>query len=120
MYAIWNDTTAPSLSLSKQGTVNGFKGWYLPNASITSDNVLEMNTATTVQSPYYDVSGNSWYYTWDAYTSTAVSGASSGGFHTGTGYYDSSFKSYVSSNSYSGNGYADDDSCQSECTSQYK
>ena len=57
LYACWKDTTAPTLTLTKTGTVEGFKGWNLTSgASVDSNQILTLaSTSARGTSPFYQV-----------------------------------------------------------------
>jgi len=104
---IRKETTAPTLSLSRQGTVNGFKGWKL-NGSATIDatnQIATINaTSDTIISPYMHVDEKYYGWSFDAYTETALTDKTTGGTLTNTGYYDTSFAAIKGSNGYTANG----------------
>ena len=107
LYACWKDTTAPTLTLTRTGTVEGFKGWNLTSgASVDSSQILTLaSTSAKGISPFYQVDEQKYEWSYDAYTTAASSEHTpNGGNYTGTNYYDSSFAAKVGSNGYSGNG----------------
>jgi len=107
LYAYWKDETAPSLSLSRQGTVNGFKGWTLSgDVSIDATNqILTINsTSANARTPYIHVDEKYYGWSYDAYAENVISGKTTGGVHTGSAYYDTNFAAIKGSNGYSANG----------------
>ena len=107
LYACWKDTTAPTLTLTRTGTVEGFKGWNLTSgASVDSDQILTLaSTSAKGTSPVYQVDEQKYEWSYDAYTTaTASEYTPNGGYYTSTNYYDNSFASKVGSNGYAANG----------------
>ena len=107
LYACWKDTTAPTLTLTRTGTVEGFKGWNLTSgASVDSSQILTLaSTSAKGTSPFYQVDEQKYEWSYDAYTTAAASEYTpNGGYLTGTNYYDSSFAAKVGSNGYANNG----------------
>ena len=110
LYAIWRDSTAPTLSLSKITYREGYDGWEFNNSSVDSNGVVTIGlngAAGSLTSNIYDVNNEEWYMTYDAYVTAGSSVyPNTGGLYIGSSYYDSNMDSKVSSNSYGGNGYA--------------
>ena len=108
LYAKWLDKTGPTITLTRQGEVNGFDGWNLgSDATLDATNqILTMNgTATTPKSPIYQVFEQNYGWSYEFYpTALASYYSSQGGSFTGTTYYDSDFNLKVGSNGYSSNG----------------
>ena len=116
LFNIRYDTSAPTLSLTKETYQEGFDGWELPEgASIDNDGVLTMTQAGTVGNKYYRTGNEKWYITFDGYTETASNehpgwagsaGPGDGGIHFGALYFDSNYNSTNAQNNNSTNGFA--------------
>ncbi len=101
------DNVKPTLSLSKVTYItDNFSGWVNTNANVSSG-VGTINANGSMYTPYYHVNNGSWNISVDFLTQTASTNYPSyGGLNLGGSYYDNNMVSKVSSNSYSGNGYA--------------
>ena len=107
LYACWKDTTAPTLTLTRTGTVDGFKGWNLTSgASVDSSQILTLASTSAIgTSPFYQVDEEKYEWSYDAYTTAAASEHTpNGGNYTSANYYDNSFASKVGDNGYAANG----------------
>lgn len=101
------DNTAPTLTLDKEGVVEGFKGWNIGSASIDSNGYLGFASESSTSSYYYPVDESYYYWTFEATaTSASTQYSPNGGWYSGTSYYDANFAAFTGSNGYSSNGQA--------------
>jgi len=100
-----------TLSLSKEGYVEGFRGWNInPSyASLDTENqILTINTNNihaAALSYFYPVDELDYAWWFEYYTENAASAHTpKGGFYLNTAYYDKNFAAYTATNGYNGNG----------------
>ncbi|MDF2866403.1 MAG: repeat family protein [Clostridia bacterium] len=105
------DTLAPQISTDVRSVLNTtFSNWTLSGGAYIdgSGQLVLPNTGSRADSPYLQVDGNPWIHELDATTSqSSPYFTPAGGVLIGSSYFDSSYNTAVSNNTYSGNGYAE-------------